>query len=60
MTFKKFGHILEHLFYRTPVFQVPKNMQIYCKDRSKSMQMMENIQMQKGYEGQNSKKYTNI
>ena len=26
---------LEYLFYRTPVLQVPKNMQIYCKDRSK-------------------------
>ena len=34
---------LEYLFYRTPVFQVPKNMQIYCKNRLKSTQMMKNI-----------------
>ena len=43
---------LEHVLYRTPVFQVPKNMQIYGKVRSKGMQMMKNIQMEKGYECQ--------
>ena len=45
MAVKKFDHILEHLFYRTLIFQVPKNMQICCKDRLKNMQMMKKIQM---------------
>ena len=32
---RHFAMFLEHVLYRTPVFQVPKNMQIYRKVRSK-------------------------
>ena len=53
MSFKKIVHFLEHLFFKTVYerrLQFLKNVQIYCEDILKSMQMTNTF----------IKKYTNV